>query len=168
MERRARRLLVELGNKGIFTGMCEYRTVRENARTRYGRTGTWRFLGYCATIHWWYSMGTFGDFTKRFVICPFKIQYVECRYQKTIYLEMASEIVWERVGEKWVRERCMQIIIIIFNCLLIYPSRVLWPKHTSSHQLEWTNEWIVINGPNDHSENVNHQINKSRKVHLSS
>lgn len=67
MEWRARCLLVELGYKRIFIRVYKCWTFHENARPRYDCIGSRRFFGDCATIYRWYLMGTFRNFTKRFV-----------------------------------------------------------------------------------------------------
>lgn len=98
MEWRARRLLAELGNERIFIGMCEHRAVRKNAWSRYGCVGTRRFLGHCATIYWWYSLGTFGDFTKRFVQHSF------------IHIKVSIDwLIWR--GDEWAAATVIMRII---------------------------------------------------------
>lgn len=67
VERRSRYLLVELGYEGIFTGVWKYWSILENARTWYGCAGPWRIFSEGSTIHRWYSLGTFRNFTKRYV-----------------------------------------------------------------------------------------------------
>lgn len=141
MERRTCCLLVELGSEGVFIGMCEHWTIFEDAWTRCGRTGPWRFLGNCTTIHRWYSLGAFIDLTKRYV-SPANILLSNHRQE---WMLMKNQCVGNGMKHNCANNLWIIVILVdrriqLFAHLsLAHYVRVPW-VHINWN--EWMNQWV--------------------------